>query len=33
MDAKAEKIALFRYALVGPLVVESLARGELTRRA
>jgi transposase InsO family protein len=33
MDAKAEKIALFRYALVGPLVVESLPRGELTRRA
>jgi hypothetical protein len=30
MDAKAEKITLFRYALVGPLVVESLPRGELT---
>lgn len=33
MDAKAEKIALFRYALVAPLVLESLPRGELTRRA
>lgn len=33
MDAKAEKIALFRYALVAPLVLEPLARGELTRRA
>jgi putative transposase len=33
MDAKAEKIALFRYALVAPLVFETLPRGELTRRA
>jgi transposase InsO family protein len=33
MDAKAEKIALFRYALVAPLVLETLPRGELTRRA
>ena len=33
MDAKAEKIALFRYALVAPLVLESLPHGELTRRA
>jgi len=33
MDAKAEKIALFRYGLVAPLVLEVLPRGELTRRA
>jgi transposase len=33
MDAKAEKIALFRYGLITPLVLESLPRGELTRRA
>src|SRR6516164_5473214 len=33
MDAKAEKIALFRYGLVAPLVLESLPRGELLRRA
>ena len=33
MDTKAEKIALFRYALVAPLVLEPLPRGELTRRA
>ena len=33
MDAKAEKIALFRYALIAPLVLEMLPRGELTRRA
>src|SRR5512144_3427905 len=33
MDAKAEKIALFRYGLIAPLVLEPLARGELTRRA
>jgi putative transposase len=33
MDAKAEKIALFRYALIAPLVLEPLPRGELTRRA
>lgn len=33
MDAKAEKIALFRYRLIAPLVMEALPRGELTRRA
>ena len=33
MDAKAEKIALFRYALIASLVIETLPRGELTRRA
>jgi putative transposase len=33
MDAKAEKLALFRYALIAPLVIEALPRGELTRRA
>jgi putative transposase len=33
MNAKAEKIALFRYALIAPLVLETLPRGELTRRA
>ncbi|MGA3092750.1 MAG: helix-turn-helix domain-containing protein [Terriglobales bacterium] len=33
MDAKAEKRALFRYGLIAPLVIERLARGELTRRA
>ncbi len=33
MDAKAEKIALFRYGLIAPLVLEPLAHGELTRRA
>ncbi|HMD77215.1 MAG TPA: DDE-type integrase/transposase/recombinase [Terracidiphilus sp.] len=33
MDAQAEKIALFRYALIAPLVLETLPRGELTRRA
>ena len=33
MDAKAEKIALFRYAAIAPLVLEPLPRGELTRRA
>lgn len=33
MDARAEKIALFRYALIAPLVLETLPRGELTRRA
>jgi putative transposase len=33
MDAKAEKLALFRYGLIAPLVLEPLARGELTRRA
>lgn len=30
---KAEHIALFRYGLVAPLVLEILPRGELTRRA
>jgi putative transposase len=33
MDPRAEKIALFRYALIAPLVLEVLPRGELTRRA
>jgi transposase InsO family protein len=33
MDAKAEKLALFRYGLIAPLVLELLPRGELTRRA
>ena len=33
MEARAEKIALFRYALIAPLVLEKLPRGELTRRA
>lgn len=33
MDDKAEKIALFRYGLIAPLVIETLPRGELTRRA
>jgi transposase InsO family protein len=33
MDPKAEKIALFRYGLIAPLVLEPLPRGELTRRA
>jgi transposase len=33
MHAKAEKLALFRYGLVAPLVLEALPRGELTRRA
>lgn len=33
MDSKAEKIALFRYGLIAPLVLEPLHRGELTRRA
>ena len=33
MDAEAEKIALFRYGLVAPLVLEPLPRGELLRRA
>jgi putative transposase len=33
MDPKAEKLALFRYGLVAPLVLEALPRGELTRRA
>src|SRR5437879_10889912 len=33
MDAKAEKLALFRYGLIAPLVLDTLPRGELTRRA
>jgi putative transposase len=33
MDDKAEKIALFRYGLIAPLVLETLPHGELTRRA
>lgn len=33
MDTRTEKIALFRYALIAPLVLETLPRGELTRRA
>jgi transposase InsO family protein len=33
VDDKAEKIALFRYGLIAPLVLEALPRGELTRRA
>ena len=33
MDSKAEKIAIFRYGLIAPLVLEPLPRGELTRRA
>lgn len=33
MDAKAEKIALFRYGLIAPLVIEALPRGEMMRRA
>ncbi|MEK7406084.1 MAG: DDE-type integrase/transposase/recombinase, partial [Acidobacteriota bacterium] len=32
-DDKAEKLALFRYGLIAPLVLETLPRGELTRRA
>lgn len=33
MDAKTEKIALFRYGLIAPLVIEVLPRGEVLRRA
>lgn len=33
MNPKAEKLALFRYGVIAPLVIEPLARGELTRRA
>jgi putative transposase len=33
MESKAEKIALFRYGLIAPLVLESLPHGEFTRRA
>ena len=28
MDAKAEKLALFRYGLIAPLVLETLPRGD-----
>ena len=33
MDAKSEKIALFRFGAISSLVLEPLPRGELTRRA
>ena len=33
MKDKPEKIALFRYGLIAPLILETLPRGELTRRA
>lgn len=33
MQEKTEKIALFRFGLIAPLVTEELPRGELTRRA
>lgn len=33
MDSKSEKIALFRYGLIAPLVLEVLPHGELSRRA
>jgi len=33
MDAKAEKVALFRYGLIAALVLEKLPRGEMIRRA
>ena len=33
MDDKAEKVALFRYGLIAPLVLETLPRGVLSRRA
>ena len=33
MEAKAEKLALFRYGLIASLVIERLPRGELTRCA
>src|SRR5260370_36824184 len=33
MDTKSEKLALFRFGLIAPLVIERLPRGELTRRA
>lgn len=33
MESQAEKVALFRYGLIAPLVLEPLPRGELTRRA
>jgi putative transposase len=33
MNPKSEKIALFRYGLIAPIVLEVLPRGELSRRA
>jgi transposase InsO family protein len=33
VNDKPEKIALFRYGLIAPLILETLPRGELTRRA
>jgi transposase InsO family protein len=33
VDDKPEKISLFRYGLIAPLILETLPRGELTRRA
>lgn len=33
MDGRAEKIALFRYGLIAPLVIERLPHGEMMRRA
>src|ERR1017187_812594 len=33
MDDKAEKVALFRYGLIAPLVLETLPRGDLPGRA
>ena len=33
MEDKPDKLALFRYGLIAPLVLETLPRGELTRRA
>ena len=33
MDAKAEKMALFRFGVIASLVLEPLPRGELTLRA
>jgi putative transposase len=33
LNDKPEKIALFRYGLIAPLILETLPRGELTRRA
>jgi putative transposase len=32
-DDKTERTALFRYGLIAPLILETLPRGELTRRA
>ena len=33
MDAKAEKLALFRYGAIASLVIERLPRGEARLRA